>query len=112
MAKDLAELFKRFWQWLTNGGAKQIEAALKALGVDDDLKAYITHLAREAETTWTLTGLEDVIMRREINGTKREWVVQVLVDKGIPTFLARPAVELVVQLLKAQGILPKSTSPA
>lgn len=110
MPKDVAELLRRFWTWLTDGGARKVKTALRALGIDDEVESFIARLALDAEKQWQMPDFADVLLRREVNTNRREWVVQMLIDKGVPSILARPAVELVVQLLKAQGILPKSTT--
>lgn len=76
--------------------------------------ASIVHLAHLAFDFAKVRGLTDEIVAMALvwlrvaerkfvdNAEKREWVVNILVGKGIPESIARLALELAVQVFKAE----------
>lgn len=81
-----------FWNWFKNVG-RLIAKALKHAelqGLTDEVLAIALEWAKVAAT-------------KELdNAQRREFVVQILVSKGIPESIARLAVELAVQAIKAE----------
>lgn len=82
--------FKKFGALL-----KRAFEAAEASGLNDKVVAIAEPLVREAAERFVE------------NTQRREWVVAMLVAKGIPESIARLAVELAVQLVK-RGAAPKA----
>jgi len=81
--------FKAFFGFFVTLLQKAFDAA-KANGLTDRLMADTLTLARVAVGKFT----EDA--------ERREWVVSILVSRGVPESIARFAVEAAVQLLKRE----------
>lgn len=75
---------------LTGSVVEQAWKLVKKAGLDDDLMQFALKYVRSAETKYV------------DNAERREWVVQALVDRKVPEYIARILVELAVRVLKAE----------
>jgi hypothetical protein len=81
------------WTWIKGLFSSLIALAIKsagARGLDDALVAVALDLAKAAAAQF------------ESNVLRRDWVVAQLTARGIPESIARLAVELAVQAIKAR----------